>query len=122
MSLVRVASYSRFSSSNQREESIDAQQRAIHKYIQDKGYHLITDYKDEALTGTNTERPGFQKMLQDASQGLFDVVIVHKMDRFSRSVYDALNVQNQLLAYGVKIESVIEQFTDTPEGQLLICH
>ncbi len=118
MSLVRVASYSRFSSSNQREESIDAQQRAIHKYIQDKGYHLITDYKDEALTGTNTERPGFQKMLQDASQGLFDVVIVHKMDRFSRSVYDALNVQNQLLAYGVKIESVIEQFTDTPEGQL----
>lgn len=115
---IRAASYARFSSNNQREESIDAQQRAIYKYMAEKGYSPTGDYTDEALTGTNTDRPGFQKMIEDAKKGLFDVVIVHKMDRFSRNVYDTLDVQNQLLRYGVRIESVIEQFTDTPEGQL----
>ncbi len=115
---IRAVSYARFSSNNQREESIDAQQRAIYKYMAEKGYSPIGDYTDEALTGTNTDRPGFQKMIEDAKKGLFEVVIVHKMDRFSRNVYDTLDVQNQLLRYGVRIESVIEQFTDTPEGQL----
>ena len=115
---IKAATYSRFSSSNQREESIDAQQRAIYKYMAEKGYAPAGDYTDEALTGTNTDRPGFQRMIEDAKQGKFDVVLVHKMDRFSRNVYDTLDVQNQLLRYGVRIESVIEQFTDTPEGQL----
>ncbi|MDO5795250.1 MAG: recombinase family protein, partial [Turicibacter sp.] len=107
---IRAASYARFSSSNQREESIDAQQRAIYKYV--------GDYVDEALTGTNTDRPGFKRMLEDAKNGLFDVLVVHKMDRFSRSVYDTLDVERRLAIYGVHIESVIEQFTNTPEGQL----
>lgn len=118
MMTIKAATYSRFSSSNQREESIDAQQRAIYKYMAEKGYTPAGDYTDEALTGTNTDRPGFQRMIEDAKKGLFDIVLVHKMDRFSRNVYDTLDVQNQLLRYGVRIESVIEQFTDTPEGQL----
>lgn len=118
MPVIRAATYSRFSSNNQREESIDAQQRAIYRYIAEKGYMPAEDYVDEALTGTNTDRPGFQNMLDDAKKGKFDVVIVHKMDRFSRNVYDTLDVQNQLMLCGVRIESVIEQFTDTPEGQL----
>ena len=57
-------------------------------------------------------------MLDDAKKGMFDVVIVHKMDRFSRDVYDALDVQRKLAFYGVRIESVIERFEETPEGQL----
>ena len=115
---IRAASYARFSSSNQREESIDAQQRAIYKYMAEKRYTPVGDYVDEALTGTNTDRPGFKRMLEDAKNGLFDVLVVHKMDRFSRSVYDTLDVERRLAIYGVHIESVIEQFTNTPEGQL----
>ncbi len=115
---IRAASYARFSSSNQREESIDAQQRAIYKYMAEKRYTPVGDYVDEALTGTNTDRPGFKRMLEDAKNGLFDVLVVHKMDRFSRSVYDTLDVERRLAIYGVRIESVIEQFTNTPEGQL----
>ena len=118
MAIIRAVSYSRFSSHNQRTESIDAQQRAIYKYIAENQYTPVGDYVDEALTGTNTQRPGFQSMLDDAQKGLFDVVIVHKMDRFSRDVYDALDVQRKLALYGVRIESVIERFEETPEGQL----
>lgn len=118
MTTMRAVSYSRFSSNNQRTESIDAQQRAIYKYIAENKYTPVGDYVDEALTGTNTQRPGFQRMLEDAQKGMFDVVVVHKMDRFSRDVYDALDVQRKLAIYGVRIESVIERFEETPEGQL----
>lgn len=118
MATIRAVSYSRFSSNNQRTESIDAQQRAIYKYIAENKYTPVGDYVDEALTGTNLQRPGFQSMLDDAKKGMFDVVIVHKMDRFSRDVYDALDVQRKLAFYGVRIESVIERFEETPEGQL----
>lgn len=118
MATIRAVSYSRFSSNNQRTESIDAQQRAIYKYIAENQYIPVGDYVDEALTGTNLHRPGFQRMLDDAKKGLFDVIIVHKMDRMSRNVYDALDVQRKLAVYGVRIESVIERFEETPEGQL----
>ena len=111
MTVVKVATYARFSSNNQREESIMSQQRHMHKYIAQKGYLLVEEYVDEALTGTNTNRPAFK-------QHKFDVVIVHKMDRFARSVYDTLDVKKQLLMYGVTIESVIDKFESTPEGDL----
>ncbi len=118
LNVIRVAAYCRFSSSNQREESIDAQLRAIYKYMDERGYTPVGDYIDMALTGTNTDRPNFQRMIEDAKKGLFDVVIVHKMDRFSRNVRDTLNIESELAQYGVKVISVIEQFADTPEGQL----
>ncbi|CUQ18176.1 Transposase and inactivated derivatives [Turicibacter sanguinis] len=114
----RAAAYCRFSSSNQREESIDAQLRAIYKFMGEHDYTPVGDYIDMALTGTNTDRPNFQRMIEDAKKGLFDVVIVHKMDRFSRNVRDTLNIESELAQYGVKVISVIEQFADTPEGQL----
>lgn len=118
MAIIRAVSYSRFSSHNQREESIEAQQRYIYKYIAEKGYTPIGDYIDQALTGTNINRPAFKNMIEDARKGLFDVVIVHKMDRFSRDVFDTLSVQRELEKYNVRIESVIERFEDTPEGNL----
>ena len=118
MAIIRAVSYSRFSSNNQREESIEAQQRYIYKYIGEKGYAAVGDYIDQALTGTNIDRPAFKNMIEDARKGLFDVVIVHKMDRFSRDVFDTLSVQRELEKYNVRIESVIERFEDTPEGNL----
>ena len=118
LNVIRAAAYCRFSSSNQREESIDAQLRAIYKYMDEREYTPVGDYIDMALTGTNTDRPNFQRMIEDAKKDLFDVVIVHKMDRFSRNVRDTLNIESELAQYGVKVISVIEQFADTPEGQL----
>lgn len=118
MTTIRAVVYARFSSTNQRSESIDAQKRACYKYISEQGYTPVGDYVDEALTGTNLLRPGFQKLLEDSQKGMFDTVIVHKYDRLSRSVYDTLDVQQQLARYGIRVESVIEPFNDSPEGQL----
>ena len=72
----RAAAYCRFSSSNQREESIDAQLRAIYKYMGEHDYTPVGDYIDMALTGTNTDRPNFQRMIEDAKKGLVDILLL----------------------------------------------
>ncbi|MDB8556538.1 recombinase family protein [Turicibacter sanguinis] len=113
-----VAIYSRYSSNNQREESITAQETAMIRYIKEKNYSLVKRYADEAMTGTNTNRPQFQQMLVDAQAGMFDILIVHKLDRLSRDVLDSLNIQQILAKCSVRVESVIEDYDDSPEGEL----
>lgn len=78
----RVALYARFSSDNQRTESIDAQIRAMRKYCQQNHWKIVSEYKDEAKSATTDKRPEFQKMIEDSGKNLFDIVLVHKLDRF----------------------------------------
>ena len=49
--MIKGVAYARFSSENQRDESIDAQLRAIHKYAEDNGIEIIREYTDRAKTG-----------------------------------------------------------------------
>lgn len=86
---MKAAAYARYSSDNQREESITAQIHAIKEYCQKNNIHLVKIYTDEARSATTDDRPGFLQMIHDSQLGLFDVVIVHKLDRFSRDRYDS---------------------------------
>ena len=61
-----AALYARYSSDNQRAESIVAQLRASREYCRQRGYTIIKEYADEAMTGTNDQRPQYQQMLADA--------------------------------------------------------
>lgn len=81
----KAVAYGRYSTDMQREESIDAQFRAISEYCQRNKIYLINTYADEGISGTTDNRPQFQKMIKDAELGAFDYVIVHKIDRFSRT-------------------------------------
>ena len=101
----KAALYARFSSNNQRDESIDAQERAIRKYAEEN--------IDRSRTGTNTDREEFQRMLNDSRCGLFDLVIVHKLDRFARNRYDSAVSRKILRDNGVELYSVIEKFDNT---------
>lgn len=85
--IVKAVAYARFSSTNQREESIEAQMIAIQKYAADNNIEIIRTYSDHAKTGTNTDREDFQRMIKSAEKQDFDFIIVHKLDRFSRNVY-----------------------------------
>lgn len=118
MCMIEAVDYSRYSSAMQREESIVAQQSANSKHCREKGYVLVKRYADEAMTGRNMNRPQLQQLLLDARQGKFKVVIVHKLDRLSRDVLDMLKIRQELGKCGVRIESVIENYDDSPEGQL----
>ena len=93
---LRAVGYARFSSDNQRQESIDAQLRAIREYCSRKNYILTNTYEDAALSGTNDKREAFLKMIADSHQGAFDIVVVHKLDRFSRDRYDSAYYKREL--------------------------
>jgi site-specific DNA recombinase len=117
--VMRAAIYARYSSDNQREESITAQVRACTEYCRKKGYVVIKTYTDEARSALTDDRPQFQNMVQDAKNGLFDVLVVHKLDRFARNRYDSAFYKRELRRAGVKIESVLEHLDDSPESVLL---
>ncbi len=114
--MIKGVAYARFSSENQRDESIDAQLRAIHKYAEDNGIEIIREYTDRAKTGTNADRESFQAMLNDSQYGDFSLVIVHKLDRFARNRYDSAVSKAKLKSNGVQVVSVLEHFDDSPES------
>lgn len=115
----KAAIYARFSSDNQRDESIDAQVRAIEAYAERNGYEIVKEYKDKAKSATTDRRPGFQKMIKESALGLFEVVIVHKLDRFSRDRYDSATYKRKLKANGVRLLSVTENLDGSPESIML---
>ena len=116
-----AAIYARFSSDMQREESIDAQIRACKYFAQKSEYDVIKVYADKAQSGKFTnKRDQFNMMLADARHGLFDTILVHKLNRFSRSGKDTLNLMDDLQDIGVEIVSVTERLDNTPEGRLML--
>lgn len=117
--IIRAVAYPRYSSDNQREESIAAQMRAIEEYCRQKGYVLVGSYPDEEKSATTDRRPNFQRMIEDSAKGLFDVVVVHKLDRFARNRYDSAVYKHILRKNGVRVESVLERFDDSPESVIL---
>ena len=119
MNVIRAAAYARYSSDNQREESITAQLSAVKEYCHRKEYILTKIYTDEAKTATTDHREGFQQMIADSALGLFDVVIVHKLDRFARNRYDSASYKRKLRINKVRIESILEQLDDSPESVIL---
>lgn len=117
---VRGVIYARFSSEMQREESIDAQLRAIKDYADKNGINIVGEYVDRAKSATTDQRPEFQNMIRDSKKGLFDVVLVHKLDRFARNRTDSMGYRLQLKRNGVHLVSILESYDpDSPEGILL---
>ena len=115
----KVVIYARFSSENQREESIEAQLRACKDYARSHKYLVVGEYVDRAFTGTNDNRPEFQRMIEDSRKGLFEIALVHKLDRFSRNVEQTIRYISEQKDNGVELKSVIEQFDNTPEGEFM---
>ena len=93
---MKAAIYARYSSDNQREESIEAQIRAINEFAERENIQIVKTYIDEARSATTDDRPQFLKMIKESELGLFDTLIVHKLDRFSRNRYDSAFYKKKL--------------------------
>lgn len=115
----RAAIYARTSSTSQRfGYSIDEQVRQCVERCRILDWTVAFVFKDEAVSGKDTNRPMFQQMLSRAEQGLVDVVVFWKLDRFSRSIMHAVQLEKQFREWGVALHSVTEQLdTTTPAGQ-----
>lgn len=116
-----AVAYGRFSSNNQREESIDAQFRAIREYCKKENIELIAEFKDEAISGKTDDREDFQNMISQLLKGNLNVdyVLVHKFNRFARNKYDSALYKKKLKDAGIKVISVSQKIDETPEGELL---
>ncbi|MHC4400607.1 MAG: recombinase family protein, partial [Planctomycetota bacterium] len=96
---VRAASYSRFSSDMQRDESNSDQQRKCREKAATKGHDISSEleFTDEAVSGTKLHRDGLDAMLAAAEAGEFSVLYFHSLSRLSRESVITLPLLKQLV-------------------------
>ncbi len=126
--MVRCAVYTRKSHEeglDQEFNSLDAQREAGEAFVasqRGEGWTLVADdYDDGGFTGGNMERPALKRLMKDIDAGLIDVVIVYKIDRLTRSLYDFAQMMEIFDRHGVSFVSVTQQFnTTTSMGRLTL--
>jgi site-specific DNA recombinase len=113
--------YIRVSTSGQLDNtSLEDQAEQITKYCVDNDLELILPLYDEGWqSGADNDRPQLQKMLADADQKKFEVVIINSLDRFGREMVDMLINIRLLERAGVELISVKEKFGNDPLGKLV---
>ena len=111
--------YARYSSDNQREESIEGQLRECKTFAEKNDIQIVETYIDRALSARTDRRPDFQRMIKDSAGRKFEVVIVWKLDRFARDKYDSAHYKRILKNNSVKVVSATEAISAGAEGILL---
>ena len=111
--------YARYSSERQTEQSIEGQLRVCYEYANRNDIVIVDTYIDRAMTGTNDNRADFQRMLKDSAKRAWDLILVYKLDRFSRNKYETAIHKKTLRDNGVKLISAAENIPDSPEGIIL---
>ena len=110
--------YARYSCDAQTEQSIEGQLHVCKEYAEKNDLLVVDEYIDRATTGTNDNRAAFQQMLADSKRRQWSVVIVYKLDRFARNMYESVINRKKLSDNGVGLVSAMENIPDTPEGKL----
>ena len=109
---MKAAAYARYSTDKQTENSIAYQMEAIQKYCRQHQIDLCAFYSDEAESGTNTNRPGFQNLMVAASRREFDAVVIYDISRGSRDVVDWFSFRKSMAALGIQVISTTQQLGD----------
>lgn len=115
-------SYLRVSTNEQAQKdlSLPAQRRSIESYAERHGMKIVREYA-EAVSGLDSRRPVFRRMLEDAfsTDGNVAAIVVHHSSRFSRDATEARIVKSKLRKLGVRVHYVCQEITDDPMGVLL---
>ena len=98
---MKAVIYARYSSDNQREESIEGQLRECTAFAQKNDITILRNYIDRAFSAKTDNRPAFQEMIKDSGKKLFDAIIVWKLDRFARNRCDSARYKAALKKNGV---------------------
>ncbi len=116
MHIKKVVGYTRVSTSKQVKEgeSLSTQREQITEFAKNKGWELKKIYSDEGMSGAKIEhRTDFKKLIEDAKQGKFEVVIFTRLSRFARNTREYLNLFHELQEHGISIVSIKENFDPT---------
>ncbi|GAA5110117.1 recombinase family protein [Haloechinothrix salitolerans] len=119
---VRVGIYTRRSTDDENQPyTIEVQDERLDSYVASQpGWQVALRFSDDASGGT-TKRPGLQRALHAVRAGLIDVLLVYRVDRFSRNLRDTVTLLDELDKHGVVFRSATEPFdTSTPMGRMLV--
>lgn len=121
---MRVAGYCRVSTDrDDQANSFEAQQRYFREYIlQHPDWTLHEIYADEGITGTSTrKRAQFNRMIRDAYDGKFTLILTKEVSRFSRNILDTISYTRELRSIGVGVLFVTDRIhTMEPESEMLL--
>ncbi len=118
----RALLYARVSSDDRHRDgrNLEGQLRMAREYAQGKGYEVVYELAedDRGASGARIDLPELQKAIRLAQDNAFDVFIVRELDRLSRNLAKQLVVERELQDAGARIEYVLGEYHDTPEGRL----
>jgi DNA invertase Pin-like site-specific DNA recombinase len=116
---VRAAIYARVSTLHGGQDPT-LQTRELKEYCERRGWQVFDCYVDNGFSGKKDSRPELNRMMQDAHERRFDVVVVGRFDRFARSVSHLLRALDTFNSLGVQFVSLSEQVdTSTPTGKMV---
>jgi site-specific DNA recombinase len=116
---MKAAIYARVSTEDQAERAtIENQLYACRRYCEQRGYEVVDEYSDAGVSGSVPieERPSGKRLLEDAEAKRFERVLVYRLDRLSRDTLGALLAYQRLATLKTPVESVEENFDDSPSG------
>lgn len=105
---MRAALYARYSSDNQRDNSISDQLRICRLHAERQGWTIIEEYSDHAVSGASLLRPGIQALMADAGRRRFDIILTESLDRLSRDQEDVAGFYKRMRFADVKLVSLSE--------------
>ncbi len=119
---VRIATYSRISTDEAHQPfSLEAQAERLHAYVRSQdGWEIVRRFSDQ-MSGSSLERPQLQRALAEARLGRFDLLLVYRVDRISRSVRGLAQILEDLDQASVVFRSATEPFdTGSPAGRMMV--
>src|SRR5687767_4544520 len=116
---MHVALYARYSSEHQREASIADQFRTCERIAQSHGWTVSHRYEDRGITGSRTDRPGYQQLLQDAQAHRFDLLLVDDLSRLTRDEAESIHVRRRLAFWGIRLIGVSDGYDSAAKGHKL---
>jgi site-specific DNA recombinase len=119
---MKIGIYIRVSTEDQARDgySLEVQREYLESFAKREGHEIFKIYSDDGISAYSTRRPALQQLLADAKAKRFELVVVHKIDRFSRNLKDLLMLVDELSSYGVAFKSATEPFdTTTSAGKLM---
>ena len=119
---MRIAIYTRISTDEDNQPfSLGAQQDRLDAYCRSQdAWVIVARYSDQA-SGATLERPGLERALVDATKGVYELLLVHRVDRLSRNVRQLAQISEDLDRAGVALRSATEPFdTSSAAGKMMM--
>lgn len=120
MEKIKVVAYFRVGNRDQIKE-LDEQRYDVERYADIFGYEIVKTYKDLGYSANDKNRPGLQELRKDISDGSVENVLIHKLDRLTRSHKDFIEWLNLFDDKGINLISARDDLnTSTAKGRLSV--